>query len=100
MREYRVTWKREGQRPKLRLYQTEAAARRHMLIVQGRIAEAFPEKRPDDRACCEGRECGCRGLTNAQAWAEQSARVPPLTEGPFIESREVGEWEPVSEVAG
>ena len=90
--EYRVVWQREGLRKAYKLYQTRRAAERWALIVQGRLAEVIPDEDPDDLACCSGRECGCHGVTNAQAWAEQTARVPRLVHGPVVEARAVGSW--------
>jgi hypothetical protein len=91
--EHRVTWQRQGYRKKSRLFQTAAAAERHALVLQGRLAEAYPDKDPEDLACCSGFECGCGGLTNAEAWAREHARFPPLILGPWIERRDVGAWE-------
>lgn len=93
--EYRVSWRREGQRRKHVLRQTEAGARRIALVAQGRIHDAHPELDPDAYWCCPGTreyECGCRGVTNAEAWAAHTARLPALVELPVIERRAVEEW--------
>lgn len=92
--EYRVRWRREGLRPATKRYATREAAERWALIVQGRMQEAT-DKDPDDYACCPGGYadmCGCYGRTNAQVWAQRTAEVPPLIEGPVIQTRPVGEW--------
>jgi hypothetical protein len=90
-REFRVVWRREGQRRKAKIYQTRQGAERWALILQGRIQEPTGDD-PDDYACCPGYECGCGGITNADVWGEETAKVPALMEGPTIESRLVGEW--------
>lgn len=89
--EFRVKWQRDGQRPKTKIYQARAAAERWALIVQGRLQEVTGDD-PDDYACCSGSECGCRGVTNEQAWADQSRRIPALVSGPEIEQRWTGSW--------
>jgi len=91
--EYRIKWKREGDaRPKTRIYQRRAPAEHLSLILEGRQAEAFPDKTPDDFACCNGRECGCGGESNAEVWERRNAEFAPLEDGPRIEVRTVGEW--------
>lgn len=113
MKEYRVIWRREvgevyehdtgatdyddspgGLRS--RIYQRRHAAERLALIISGgtdNMAKATGDD-PDDYACCSGSECGCGGLTNRDAWAKRAAEFPTLIEGPTIQAREVGEWEP------
>lgn len=62
--EFRVTWQREGQKPKRALYQTEKGA----------------------EACAERQ----RSAASEMEWLETP--VPPIVSGPFIERREVGPW--------
>jgi hypothetical protein len=88
--EYRVTYRRSG-RKRSTIFQTRKAAERYVLVLQGRRAE-WTGAKPEDYACCSGWECGCRGQTNAEVWAEIEARIPPLEEGPTIEQRAVGGW--------
>lgn len=114
--EYRVIWRRERGRfydwetgaedysdapgpLHSRIYQRPVYARRLALILQGRMAEATGDD-PDDYACCSGRECACRGETNADAWAARAEGMPPLLEGPTIQRREVGEWSDAPESGG
>jgi hypothetical protein len=98
MRQWRVRWQRLGMsRAKVRMYETEQAARWFALKLQGRMAEAYPDLEPDEPFCCPGTrvyECGCGGETWAERWARESAQVPPLLDGPHLDSREVGDWEP------
>lgn len=95
--EFRVKWWREGAgRPSTRIYQMRSAAQRLILILEGRLAEAFPDTDPNDFACCSGRECGCEGETFAELWAERQDRFPPLIDGPHLEARPVGIWSPVT----
>lgn len=93
-RQYRVRWQRLGMgRAKVRSFETEPAALRLALKLQGRMAEAYPELSPSHPHCCGGSwDCGCGGETWAERWARESALVPPLIVGPLIDSREVGEW--------
>jgi hypothetical protein len=112
-KEYRVIWRRErgevyehntgatayDDSPgglHSRIYQRRRPAERLALIVAGTIdgmAKATGID-PDDYACCSGRECGCGGLRNRDVWAKRIAEFPRLIEGPTIQVREVGEWEP------
>src|SRR4051812_35369570 len=85
--EFRVVWQREGVSKRTARYRSRAQAERKALILQGRMVEATGED-PNDYACCSGRECGCRGVTKAQAWAERAEQVPPLVFGPVIQARE------------
>lgn len=93
-REYRVTWQRQGMgRPKWRLLQSERAARRLALMLQGRVAEALGVDPEDGCYHCDYTR------SVADCAAQQHERFPPLIFGPRIESRPVGEWEQVSEEA-
>jgi hypothetical protein len=101
-REWRVRWRGEDAgRANTRIYQSEAPARRFALILEGRLAEAFPDTDPDAVACCAGGSmepfaegnCNCGGKTNAEVWQERHERFPRLVEGPDVESRPVGGWE-------
>lgn len=91
-REFRVTWQRQGMsRPRERLYQSERGARRHALLLQGRIAEATGLL-PED-GCPH-----CDYMRSVEECSESDhLRFPPLILGPRIESRPVGEWTTVSE---
>lgn len=91
-REYRVVWQREGATKRRTIRQTEAAAQRFALVLQGRLAEATGLD-PDGYSCCDGYECGCGGRSRAQDWAAATSRIASLIYGPVIESRSVGSWE-------
>lgn len=90
--EYRVRWRRQDLGPRTAVYQTEAGARRKALVLQGRMAEATGLD-PDAKWCCNGNYCPCDGRTNQQEWDRVQAELPPLTFGPVIERRPVGEWQ-------
>jgi hypothetical protein len=91
--EFRVKWTREGAcRATTRIYQSEAPARRMALVLEGRLAEAFPSTDPAAAACCNGYQCTCEGETNAEVWAKRHDEFPPIVDGPFIERRTVGAW--------
>lgn len=101
--EYRVRWKREDHRSGVtRIYQTKAAAERCVLVVEGRLAEVFPNVDPEDFACCDGGDmapfaegnCNCGGKTHADQWRERNEQFAPLVEGPTLEVRPVGIWSP------
>jgi hypothetical protein len=92
--EFRVRWRRVGQRPRAVVYQRRVAAERKVQQLLGRI-DPFAERDADDYACCSGYECGCHGVTVADAreeWLRRYDGVPPFETGPTIESRAVGEW--------
>jgi hypothetical protein len=96
--EYRVSWQRDGRSRRTRIWQTRDAAECHALVIQGRMVEATG-KDPEAFRCCDGNECDCGGATNAQVWARQSEGVPPLTIGPVIDARTVGEWTTVADAS-
>lgn len=87
--EYRVTWQREGLPKKRRFYQTRPPAERLIRLLRGELRHPNPH----DYACCSGYECGCGGVTNAQAWEERYGSMPRLVIGPVLESRPVGVWD-------
>lgn len=90
-REFRLRWQREGLPMRRKLYQSREPAEHYALLLQGRMAE-FTGDEPTAYACCSGWECGCGGITNADAWALRAKDLPLLIWGPVIESREVGAW--------
>jgi hypothetical protein len=76
---------------------SRAKADRCLAFFQGRYQDAYPGSKPDAYACCDGHECGCRGLTWAEKWAEMAeyaADLPPL-EYLRIETRQVPRWDPL-----
>ena len=112
--EYRLTWKRrhpglliasgdedlplEGGPfvyTKRKRYDSFAGARRFALLVQGRQAEAFPDHDPEGYMCCGGYECGCGGVSWAEHWEAENARIVKKY-GPVvsfrIDRRPVGDW--------
>jgi hypothetical protein len=97
-RQWRVRWRREGFTSySSKTYMDEAKARRWALVVQGRMAEAFPDEDPDACECGDGGpvgQYGCSGQrTKGEKWAERTANLPPLVWGPVLDSRSVGEYE-------
>ncbi len=90
--EYRVVWKRVGLRKKARTSAKIETARRTLALLNGGSGRYLAlGLDPDELACCSGRECGCRGLTNREVSDAYVADMPPL-EYARIEAREVGEW--------
>ena len=93
--QYRVRWQREGFPPKSKSYgNNRARAEAMALFLQGRVEEATGHAR-DDFKCCDGRECGCGGVTWGESWDARLAKigeVPPLLFA-RIETRKVERWE-------
>lgn len=103
-REWRVVWRREpeqlapgvtaGGARRTAIFQTEDAARRKALRLQGRLCEALGVD-PDAPWCCAGDpECGCRGSTwreREEGFRARDTMRQPLVEL-RIESRPVGAW--------
>lgn len=88
--EFRVTWQRTGLRRRHRLYATRKGAERWASVLAGQMVA----EDPNGYACCSGWECGCGGITNAQADEQRYGKVPTLVYGPVVEARDVGEWVP------
>lgn len=95
-REYRVVWKRENLRQKHKLYATEKASRRFLLLLGDEPWKVtHPGKSPDEPSCCDGYMCGCEGKTIRERHDEVRVNMPKL-EWVRLEGREVGTWEPVA----
>lgn len=75
-REYRVVWKREGQARRRKIYQTKRAAEEFIRVLDNVEEDYFGHDEP----------------MGAETKAEWERRHAPFTEGPLLESREVGEW--------
>lgn len=94
--EFRVVWQRDGRQRRYKRWARRESAERHVLVLQGRMAEAHPELAPDEPFCCSGYACGCRGLTWHEHWESQARDVPPLVYGPVLQVRPIGEWATLS----
>ena len=94
VRQWRLSWKRVGFPEKRKLYWSERAAQRRIVLMGPEPWKALG-KDPDARWCCDGRECMCGGDTWRDYLLGSRAHMPPL-EYTRIESREVtqGEWTP------
>ncbi len=88
--EFRVIWKREGLRPKRKIFVRRASAEKYLLLF-GPEPWTYLGKDPDERLCCDGYQCGCGGETYRQNDERQRAEMPKL-EWIRVETREVGEW--------
>lgn len=99
--EFRVRWQREGQRPRVALFQSERWALRKIDQLLGKI-DPWDGQDLDAYECCPGTrtyECGCGGMTKREAreaWLRQYDMVPPFVVEPFMEKRPVGVWGAVS----
>ena len=94
--EYRVRWKREGNREKQRRYARQSMADRFVGLFGPEPWTVYaPGDTGDDYVCCPpgARDCACDGLTHKQKTDEDRATMPAL-EYVKIERREVGEWKP------
>jgi hypothetical protein len=89
--EYRVVWQREGFYKRTRISQTLATAEKTVLYLKGLMEEATGRS-GDEYECCDGRECNCQGIRLWELWDENAKKYPPLTLGPIIERRLVGDW--------
>lgn len=95
--EFVVRWQRVGLSARQRVVQTEAAAQRWVLRLQGRMQEATGID-PESFVCCDGSYgCGCGGRMWEQEWQARAERLPALVRC-RIERRPVGEWELVEEL--
>lgn len=89
--EYRIVWKRAGLRPKRKRYASLRAVERFVGLL-GPEPWLYLGRNPDSYECCNGRECGCGGLTVREAQAEYIKDAPAI-EYIKVERREVGAWE-------
>lgn len=96
--EYRVVWKRVGQRRKSKRFATLAAAERRVLLLGPEPWKAY-NMEPNDRWCCSGYQCACEGMTAREYLLE--ARSKPTQSGDDgmpaimyveIEERPVASW--------
>lgn len=97
MREFRVVWKRDGQRQKIRRYSSRTGALRRLnLLTSDEPWKWYSKPRnPDDYYCCPGGpswECGCGGQTVRQ-FAQRFRDDLPELEYARIDSRKISEWE-------
>jgi hypothetical protein len=93
--EFRVVWQREGYDKRRKIFGRRAAAERYVKRLQG-DHDPFPDRDDDDYACCSGWECGCYGVSVAQAREQERQRYaafPPIVYGPELQERPVGSWE-------
>lgn len=90
---YRVVALREGNtRPSVKEFKSlRAAQRRFALLTSPEPWRAYGQD-PDSQLCCDGWNCGCRGLTVRESYMEKRARLPKLVYA-RIDRRKVGEWE-------
>ena len=90
MFEYRVAWKREGQRKKTRKSKSLKIIQKWLWLLGDTPWKAFG-KEPDDYLCCYGGDCGCRGYTYRQQSEAKKAEQPKI-EYIRVEYRHVGPW--------
>lgn len=88
--EYRLVWQRSGQRRKSRRFIYKKTLDRFMTLMGPEPWKAYG-KSPDDYDCCNGRECGCGGLTMQQR-SDLRRQEMPAIEFKRVEVREVGDW--------
>jgi hypothetical protein len=97
MYEYRVVWKREGQRKKTRKSRGAKLIQKWLYLLGDTPWKAFG-KEPDDYLCCSGNPhlCACGGKTYGEQADEKKAEQPKI-EYIKVEYREVGVWEQTNE---
>jgi hypothetical protein len=99
---FRVVWKRQGLKPKVKRYVVRKNAERLMNILTSPepwLYYSVP-KQADDYFCCPGGvayECGCMGITVKQEADEKWKDIPPL-EWVRLEQRDVTPWQPTGVV--
>lgn len=98
MKEYRVVWKRQENRRKVKRYATRPRAERFIALMTSpepwKLFPTYAHMDPDKPYCCEGgpySECACGGLTLREHFASFRKDLPPI-EYVHIEEREVGKW--------
>lgn len=89
-KEYRVVWKREGLKKKIKRYSNYKSAFKWTLLL-GPTPWLYFGKEELKKWCCSGNECACGGFT-CKEYAESVANGMPKIEYIRIEEREVGEW--------
>ena len=96
--QYRVTWKREGNRPKAKRVKGLPNAERWVGILTSpepwKFLKDFEDKGPDDYWCCAGTaydECGCGGITVREFCDSKREGLPPI-EYVRIQLRRVHPW--------
>ncbi len=93
---FRVVWKREGLKPKVKRYVIRKSAERMMNILTSPEPWKFysEPKEADDYVCCPGGymdQCGCMGVT-VQQEAEHKYKDLPKIEWVRLETRTVTPW--------
>lgn len=80
--EYRVLWTREGRPRRTAILQTE----------QGAKIKAQRVRALDDALYHDGDGDGLLSDELIESFASADVPLPPLTDGPHVERREVGAW--------
>jgi hypothetical protein len=91
--QYRITWKREGNAPKSKLYARRSSVDRFLLILGPEPWLAFGRTDPAELYCCDGYECGCDGETVREHFLGERKNFPPI-EWITVQRRDVelGPW--------
>lgn len=92
--EWRVVWKRVGNRRKAKRFAGRASAERFMVLFGPEPWNYYlkPGEDADTLMCCSGYQCGCGGETYRQRSDYQRARQPGL-EYVRLESRARLPWD-------
>ncbi len=90
MMEYRVSWKRDGMKPKRKVFQTLKGAKRLLELLGPEPWKAWGGK-AEDYFCCNGWECVCGGETVKER-SESDRKSMPALEWIRIENRIVESW--------
>jgi hypothetical protein len=88
--EFQLCWKRVGQRPKKKIFQSRKAAE-HYRVLFGPEPWKYFGRDPDARVCCSGYECGCEGVTVRSESDDKRSGMPEI-EWIAIRVRAVSDW--------
>jgi hypothetical protein len=99
-RQWRLRWKRVGYKEKRKVFWSERAAQRRIVLMGPEPWKALGTE-PDEHRCCSGEQCGCGGETWREHLLSSRGDMPPL-EYTIIESREVslGKWTSNNDLSG
>lgn len=89
--EYRVKWKREGLKAKIKVFQTRAAAERRLTLLGPEPWKAMGRE-PESKWCCSGYQCACGGVTVREE-SENTRKTMPRLEYVQLEKRQVQMWQ-------
>lgn len=76
--QFRLTWKREGNKPKHKKYRSMKPVNRMLTLLTSAEPWTATDENPDDYACCSGYGCGCGGETVRERMLKRREGLPPI----------------------